>query len=281
MKPFAPIAVGAARIEPGRLALIAGPCVLEEAGMAEEVAREVKRVAAALDLPFIFKASYAKANRTSGESERGPGLADGLRALARIRETVGVPVTSDVHESADVAEAARFIDMIQIPAFLCRQTPLIEAAARSGKPLHIKKGQFLAPESMRHVAEKARAAGANGIVLTERGTTFGYGDLVVDFRGLARMREFGCPVFYDATHSVQRPGGATTGGDRAMIPVLARAAVAAGADGIFLETHPDPKKARSDRETQWPLAELEDLLRSLIKIRQAVADTIVLEGQRA
>ena len=281
MKPFAPIAVGTARIEPGRLALIAGPCVLEEAGMAEEVAREVKRVAAALDLPFIFKASYAKANRTSGESERGPGLADGLRALARIRETVGVPVTSDVHESADVAEAVRFIDMIQIPAFLCRQTPLIEAAARSGKPLHIKKGQFLAPESMRHVAEKARAAGANGIVLTERGTTFGYGDLVVDFRGLARMREFGCPVFYDATHSVQRPGGATTGGDRAMIPVLARAAVAAGADGIFLETHPDPKKARSDRETQWPLAELEDLLRSLIKIRQAVADTIVLEGQRA
>lgn len=278
---FAPIAVGTARIEPGRFALIAGPCVLEDPGMAEEVAREVKRITGALDVPFIFKASYAKANRTSGGSERGPGLAEGLRALARIRETVGVPVTSDVHESAEVADAARSLDLLQIPAFLCRQTALIEVAARSGKPLHVKKGQFLAPESMRHVAEKARAAGASGIILTERGTTFGYGDLVVDFRGVSRMREFGCPVFYDATHSVQRPGGATTGGDRAMIPVLARAAVAAGVDGIFLETHPDPKKARSDRETQWPLAELEDLLRSLIKIRQAVADTIVLEGQRA
>ena len=278
---FAPIGVGSARIEPGRLALIAGPCVLEDSGMADEVAREVKRIALALDLPFIFKASYAKANRTSATSERGPGLTDGLRALARISETVGVPVTSDVHESADVAEAARTLDLLQIPAFLCRQTPLIEAAAQSGKPLHVKKGQFLAPESMRHVVDKARAAGASGIILTERGSTFGYGDLVVDFRGLARMREFGCPVFYDATHSVQRPGGATTGGDRAMIPVLARAAVAAGADGIFVETHPDPKRARSDRETQWPLAELEDLLRSLIKIRQAVADTIVLEGQRA
>ncbi|HKQ20156.1 MAG TPA: 3-deoxy-8-phosphooctulonate synthase, partial [Candidatus Eisenbacteria bacterium] len=242
---------------------------------------EVKRIAAALDLPFVFKASYAKANRTSGASERGPGLADGLRMLARIREGVGIPVTSDIHESADVAEAARTLDLLQIPAFLCRQTVLIEAAARSGKPLHVKKGQFLAPESMEHVAEKARAAGATGIILTERGTTFGYGDLVVDFRGLARMREFGCPVFYDATHSVQRPGGATTGGDRSMIPVLARAAVAAGADGIFVETHPNPGKARSDRETQWPLSELEDLLRSLIKIRQAVADTIVLEGQRA
>ena len=278
---FAPIAVGTARIEPGRLALIAGPCVLEDPGMAEEVAREVKRIAAALDLPFVFKASYAKANRTSGSSERGPGLSEGLRALVRIRESVGVPVTSDVHETGDVAEAARSLDLLQIPAFLSRQTALIEAAARSGKPLHVKKGQFLAPESMKHVAEKARAAGASGIILTERGTTFGYGDLVVDFRGLARMREFGCPVFYDATHSVQRPGGVTTGGDRDMIPVLARAAVAAGADGIFLETHPDPAKARSDRETQWPLAELEELLRSLIKIRQAVADTIVLEGQRA
>jgi 2-dehydro-3-deoxyphosphooctonate aldolase (KDO 8-P synthase) len=186
-----------------------------------------------------------------------------------------------VHESTEVDGAAAVLDLIQIPAFLCRQTPLIEAAARTGKPLHVKKGQFLAPSGMRHVVEKARAAGAPGVILTERGTTFGHGDLVVDFRGLPVMRSFGCPVLFDATHSVQRPDGAETGGDRSMIPVLARAAVAAGADGIFIETHPAPERARSDRESQWPLADLEDLLRSLMKIRQAIADTVVLEGQRA
>lgn len=275
-----PVRVGPVSIGPERLALIAGPCALEDEGEALEIAREVKRIASALGMPFVFKASYSKANRTSADSYRGPGPAEGLRSLARIREVAGVPVTSDVHESIEVDGAASVLDLIQIPAFLCRQTLLIEAAARTGKPLHIKKGQFLAPALMRHVAEKARAAGATGVILTERGTTFGHGDLVVDFRGVPVMRSFGCPVVFDATHSVQRPEGAETGGDRDMIPVLARAAVAAGVDGVFIETHPSPERARSDRESQWPLAELEDLLRSLMKIRQAIADTPILEGQR-
>ena len=266
------IAVGTARITPGRLGLIAGPCSLEDPGLAEEVAREVKRIAAELDLAFVFKASYAKANRSAGESYRGPGAKEGLRQLARVRESVGVPVTSDVHETAEVEEAARFLDLLQIPAFLCRQTELIEAAARSGKPVHLKKGQFLDPASMGRGVEKARAAGATGVIVTERGTTFGYGDLVVDFRGIEIMKRFGCPVFFDATHSVQRPGGKETDGQREFIPVLGRAAVAAGVDGIFIETHPDPAKARSDRESQWPLADLKPLLQSFIKIRQSIAD---------
>jgi len=269
---WTPFAVGSARIEPGRLALIAGPCSLEDPGMSDEVAREVKRVAADLNLPFIFKASYAKANRSAGESYRGPGVGEGLRELGRIRESVGVPVTSDVHETAEVDAAARVLDLIQIPAFLCRQTGLIEAAARSGKPVHLKKGQFLDPGSMERGVEKARAAGAVGVIVTERGTTFGHGDLVVDFRGIEIMKRFGCPVFFDATHSVQRPGGPETGGQREFIPVLGRAAVAAGVDGIFIETHPNPARALSDKESQWPLAELRPLLLSLIKIRQSLAD---------
>ena len=267
-----PIAVGSARFTPGGLSLIAGPCSLEDSGMAEEVAREVKRIAADLKIPFVFKASYAKANRSAGESYRGPGAREGLRELARIRESVGVPVTSDVHETSEVEEAARVLDLLQIPAFLCRQTELIEAAARSGKPVHLKKGQFLDPASMARGVEKARAAGAAGVIVTERGTSFGYGDLVVDFRGIEIMRRFGCPVFFDATHSVQKPGGRETGGQREFIPVLGRAAVAAGVDGIFIETHPDPARARSDRESQWPLAELGPLLSSWIKIRQLFAD---------
>jgi len=267
-----PLAVGSTRIEPGTLALIAGPCTLEDAGMAEEVAREVKRIAADLGMPFVFKASYAKANRSAGQSYRGPGLVAGLREIEQIRDTVGVPVTSDVHETSEVEDAARVLDLIQIPAFLCRQTELIEAAARSGKPIHLKKGQFLDPASMGRGVDKARAAGATGVIVTERGTTFGYGDLVVDFRGIEVMKRFGCPVFFDATHSVQRPGGQETGGQREFIPVLGRAAVAAGVDGLFIETHPDPAKARSDRESQWPLAELKGLLRSFIKIRQSIAD---------
>ena len=267
-----PLPVGSTLIEPGSLALIAGPCTLEDPGMAEEVAREVKRIAAELKMPFIFKASYAKANRSAGQSYRGPGLVEGLREIEQIRDTVGVPVTSDVHETSEVEEAARVLDLIQIPAFLCRQTELIEAAARSGKPVHLKKGQFLDPASMGRGVDKARAAGAAGVIVTERGTTFGYGDLVVDFRGIEVMNRFGCPVFFDATHSVQRPGGQETGGQREFIPVLGRAAVAAGVDGLFIETHPDPAGARSDRESQWPLAELKTLLRSFIKIRQSIAD---------
>ena len=267
-----PFHVGPLELKQGPLALIAGPCSLEDAGMAEEVAREVKRIAQELQMPFIFKASYAKANRSAGESYRGPGMERGLRELDQIREAVGVPVVSDVHETSEVKEAARVLDLIQIPAFLCRQTELIEAAARTGKPVHLKKGQFLDPASMVRGVDKARAAGAKGVIVTERGTTFGYGDLVVDFRGIELMKQFECPVFFDATHSVQRPGGVETGGQREFIPVLGRAAVAAGVDGIFLETHPDPQRARSDRESQWPLSQLKPLLQSWIKIRQSIAD---------
>jgi 2-dehydro-3-deoxyphosphooctonate aldolase (KDO 8-P synthase) len=277
---FTPVAVGSVRIEPGRLALIAGPCVLEDDAMAEEIAQEVRRIAAALGLPFIFKASFAKANRSSRESYRGPGASRGLASLARIRERVGVPVTSDVHETTDVPEAARALDLLQIPAFLCRQTALLEAAGASGRPVHVKKGQFLDPGSMGRVIEKVRAAGAQGVIVTERGTTFGYGDLVVDMRSIPTMSRLGCPVFFDATHSVQRPGGVETGGQREFIPALARAAVAAGADGVFIETHPDPPRARSDRESQWPLAELEPLLRSLMKIHQSIADPSLVETRR-
>jgi 2-dehydro-3-deoxyphosphooctonate aldolase (KDO 8-P synthase) len=277
---FEPIAVGSVRIAPGRLALIAGPCVLEDDSMAEEVAQEIRRVTSALGMPFVFKASYAKANRSSRESYRGPGAARGLAALAKIRERVGVPVTSDVHETVEVPEAARSLDLLQIPAFLCRQTALLEAAGASGRPVHVKKGQFLDPGSMARAVEKIRAAGAPGVIVTERGTTFGYGDLVVDMRAIPILGRLGCPVFFDATHSVQRPGGVETGGQREFIPVLARAAVAAGADGIFLETHPDPARARSDRESQWPLADLEPLLRSLMKIHQSVADTHLVEVRR-
>ena len=277
---YEPFAIGQAQLSPGRMALIAGPCVLEDEGMAEEVAREVKRVADSLGLPFVFKASYTKANRSSRESYRGPGPDFGLKTLGRIGKKVGVPVTSDVHETFEVLAAAEILDLIQIPAFLCRQTPLIEAAARTGKPLHLKKGQFLDARSMGRAVEKARAAGARNIIVTERGTTFGYGDLVVDFRSLGILAGMGCPVFFDATHSVQRPGGAETAGEREFIPLLARAAVAAGIDGLFIETHPDPARARSDRESQWPLGDLEELLRSLMKIQQSVADTSLVENRR-
>jgi 2-dehydro-3-deoxyphosphooctonate aldolase (KDO 8-P synthase) len=280
-RSFPPVAVGSVTIDASRLSLIAGPCVLEDEGMALETARELKRVAAALDIPYVFKASYAKANRSAGDSFRGPGREEGLATLARVREAAGVAVTSDIHEVAEVAAAAAVLDLLQIPAFLCRQTELIEAAASSGKPVHLKKGQFLSPGSMGLAVDKARRAGATGVIVTERGTTFGHGDLVVDFRGIAIMGAIGCPVFFDATHSVQRPGGKETSGERAYIPLLARAAVAAGVDGIFLEVHPNPAEAQSDRESQWPLGEVEPLLRSLLKIRRAVADTAVREAQRA
>ena len=280
-RAWTPITVGPVRIEPGRLTLIAGPCSLEDPGMAEEVAREVKRIAAELKLPFVFKASYAKANRSAGESYRGPGAPEGLRELRTIKESVGVPVTSDVHETSEVEEAAEVLDLIQVPAFLCRQTALVEAVARTGKPVHLKKGQFLDPASMERVVDKARNAGAQGVIVTERGTTFGHGDLVVDFRGIEIMKRFGCPVFFDATHSVQRPGGPETGGQREFIPVLGRAAIAAGVDGIFIETHPDPARARSDRESQWPLSQLRVLLSSFVKVRQSLADESLVGARPA
>ncbi len=282
MRPIvAPVPIGRVRFGSDRLSLIAGPCVLEDEGMALEVARELVRITTLLEIPFVFKASYTKANRSSTSSYRGPGLEPGLAALARIRDAAGAPITSDVHETDEVPEAAAVLDLLQIPAFLCRQTSLIEAAGASGKPVHLKKGQFLDPGSMARAVEKARGAGAPGVIVTERGTTFGYGDLVVDFRGFKIMAGFGCPVFFDATHSVQRPGGAETGGQREFIPLLARAAVASGVDGIFLETHPDPAKAKSDRDCQWPLAQVEPLLRSLLKIRAATADSMKMEAQRA
>jgi len=270
---FAPVAVGSVRIEPGRLALIAGPCVLEDDAMAEEVAQEVKRIAVSLGMPFVFKASFAKANRSSRESYRGPGAERGLPSLARIRERVGVPVTSDVHETSDVAEAARSLDLLQIPAFLCRQTALLEAAGASGKPVHVKKGQFLDPASMGRAVEKVRAAGAPGVIVTERGTTFGYGDLVVDMRDFKRMREAcGVPIIFDATHSVQRPGqgsGGASGGAREFIPPLTLAAIAAGADGLFLETHPKPDEAPSDGPNMLPLKQLPELLDRVIAVWNA------------
>jgi 2-dehydro-3-deoxyphosphooctonate aldolase (KDO 8-P synthase) len=232
----------------GELVMIAGPCVIEDAELTLDIARTLKRYALELDLPLIFKASYDKANRTSLESFRGPGLEAGLEILARVKEEVGLPVLSDVHQVSDVAPAAAVLDVLQIPAFLCRQTDLVVAAAATGKPLNIKKGQFMAPWDMGPVLQKTRATGNSQIMLTERGGTFGYNNLVVDFRSLAIMRGLGCPVILDVTHSVQLPGGQGTcsGGQREFVPLLARAGVAAGADGIFLEVHPEPERARCD-----------------------------------
>jgi 2-dehydro-3-deoxyphosphooctonate aldolase (KDO 8-P synthase) len=247
------------------LLLIAGPCLVESWEMCARVAEVSVQVAKAHGLEFVFKGSYRKANRMSGTSVRGIGDDQALGILARVKAEFGVKVTTDVHETDEVARAAEVCDMLQIPAFLCRQTALVEAAARTGKPVNIKKGQFMAPDDMGPVVEKARAAGAEIVYLTERGTSFGYHDLVVDFRGLQVMREFACPVIFDATHSVQRPGaeGGVSGGDRKFVPLLLRAALAAGIDGVFLETHPDPSKAASDRLTQWPLDQFERLFADL------------------
>ena len=224
-----------------------------------------------LGLRLIFKASFDKANRTSGKSFRGPGLAQGLKILARIKRKFSVPVLTDIHDLSQVAPAAKVIDVLQIPAFLCRQTDLLVAAAKTGRTVNVKKGQFLAPEDVNNIADKLRSAGAKDYFITERGTTFGYHNLVVDMRGLATMRAAGHRVIFDATHSVQRPGGrgTSTGGDRAMAPVLARAAVAAGVDGLFIETHPRPDESPSDGANMIPLAQMEGLLRTLLAIHEA------------
>ena len=239
----------------GTLLLIAGPCVIESAAATLEIAHALKEYAGELDLPLIFKASFDKANRTSLKSYRGPGLEKGLEILARVKAEVGLPVLSDVHQVSDVAPAARVLDVLQIPAFLCRQTDLLVAAARTGKVVNIKKGQFLAPWDMQPVVEKVRAAGNDRIILTERGVTFGYNNLVVDFRSLPLMRGLGCPVVLDVTHSVQLPGGqgSCSGGQREFIPHLARAAVAVGVDGLFMEVHPDPAQALCDGPNSLPL----------------------------
>ena len=246
-----------------RLFLIAGPCVVESQQLQIDVAGELKEICAALDVPFVFKSSYDKANRSSGASFRGLGRDEGLRVLAEVKRQVGVPVLTDVHTEADIPEVAAVVDVLQTPAFLCRQTDFIRAVARAGKPVNIKKGQFLAPGDMKHVVAKARSAsGADNIMVCERGASFGYHNLVSDMRSVAILRETGCPVVFDATHSVQLPGGAGTasGGEREFVPVLARAAVAAGVSGVFMETHPDPAKALSDGPNAWPLGKMKELL---------------------
>jgi 2-dehydro-3-deoxyphosphooctonate aldolase (KDO 8-P synthase) len=255
------------------LFLIAGPCVVESRQFQVDVAGRLKEICARIGIPFVFKSSYDKANRSSGTAYRGPGRAEGLRILAEVKRQVGVVVLTDVHTEAEVTEVASVVDVLQTPAFLCRQTDFIQAVARAGKPVNIKKGQFLAPEDMLQVVRKAKAASSgDNIMVCERGASFGYHNLVSDMRGLAIMRATGCPVVFDATHSVQLPGGLGTasGGQREFVPVLARAAVAAGVAGVFLETHPEPDKALSDGPNAWPLAQMEALLETLVQVDTAV-----------
>jgi 2-dehydro-3-deoxyphosphooctonate aldolase (KDO 8-P synthase) len=259
---------GAHRVEIGNdrpLTLIAGPCALESREMALAIATELARLSERLGVGVVFKASFDKANRTSIDAPRGLGLDAALPIFAEIKEKTGLPITTDVHESWQCARVAEVVDLLQIPAFLCRQTDLIVAAARTGRPVNIKKGQFLAPWDMKHPIEKARAAGASGVMATERGTSFGYNALVADMRAIPIMKETGAPVIFDATHSVQQPGGrgASSGGERRFIITLARAAVAAGVAGVFMETHPHPDAAISDNATQIPLGELEILVETL------------------
>ncbi|HEX9300958.1 MAG TPA: 3-deoxy-8-phosphooctulonate synthase [Casimicrobiaceae bacterium] len=255
------------------LFLIAGPCVVESEQLQIDVAGQLKEICGALRIPFIFKSSYDKANRSSGVSYRGPGMAEGLRVLAEVKRQIGVPVLTDVHTEDEIPESAAVVDVLQTPAFLCRQTDFIQAVARAGKPVNIKKGQFLAPEDMLQVVAKAKAAsGADNIMVCERGASFGYHNLVSDMRSLAIMRATGCPVVFDATHSVQLPGGQGTssGGQREFVPVLARAAVAAGVAGVFMETHPNPEKALSDGPNAWPLGRMKALLETLKELDAAV-----------
>src|SRR3954454_338412 len=249
--------------------LIAGPCVVESEQLQMDVAGKLKEITSALGIPFIFKSSYDKANRSSGKSYRGPGMEKGLEILAKVKKTLGVPVLTDVHTEEEVPTVAKFVDVLQTPAFLCRQTDFIHAVARAGLPVNIKKGQFLAPGDMKNVVDKAREVSKqDNIMVCERGASFGYNNLVSDMRSLMIMRETGCPVVYDATHSVQLPGGQGTssGGQREFIPVLARAAVASGVAGVFMETHPDPSKALSDGPNAWPLDRMLPLLTALKEI---------------
>ena len=254
------------------LFLIAGPCVIESEALAIDSAAQLKEITAALGVPFIYKSSYDKANRSSYMSFRGPGMEEGLRILQQVREQVGVPVLTDVHEDTPLDEVAAVVDVLQTPAFLCRQTNFIQAVASQGKPVNIKKGQFLSPWDMKNVADKALATGNTQIMVCERGASFGYNNLVSDMRSLAVMRNCGVPVVFDATHSVQLPGGQgdRSGGQREFVPVLARAAVASGVSGLFMETHPDPDKALSDGPNAWPLSHMRTLLETLKAIDAAV-----------
>ncbi|TVS18839.1 MAG: 3-deoxy-8-phosphooctulonate synthase [Gammaproteobacteria bacterium] len=265
------------------LFLIAGPCVIESEALAFETAGRLKELCARLGIAFIYKSSFDKANRSSHESYRGPGMEAGLAILEKVRDQLAVPVLTDVHEDTPLAEVAAAVSVLQTPAFLCRQTNFIQNVCRQGLPVNIKKGQFLAPHDMRQVVEKARATGNPGIMVCERGASFGYNNLVSDMRSLAIMRETGCPVVYDATHSAQLPGagGSASGGMREVIPVLARAAVAAGVSGLFMETHPDPSKALSDGPNSWPLDRMEALLEQLVAIDRVVKSKPLAEADFA
>jgi len=261
--------------------LIAGPCVIESLQLQLDTAGALKEITDALGVPFIFKSSFDKANRTSSTSFRGPGLEEGLKVLAEVKRQLGVPVLTDVHEYTPMDEVAAVVDVLQTPAFLCRQTDFIQKVASAGRPVNIKKGQFLSPWEMKHVTDKAKATGNTQVMACERGVSFGYNNLVSDMRSLAVMRDTGCPVVFDATHSVQLPGGAggKSGGQREFVPVLARAAMAVGISGIFMETHPNPDVALSDGPNAWPLGKMRALLETLIAIDQTTKRSGFLEAE--
>ncbi len=261
--------------------LIAGPDSLESEQLALDVAGHLREVTQRLKIPYIFKGSFDKANRTSGKSYRGPGMEEGLRILEKVQKSIGVPVLTDVHEDTSIGEVAAVVDVLQTPAFLCRQTNFIQRVAKAGKPVNIKKGQFLSPGEMPNVVDKARAAGNRQILVCERGFSFGYNNLVVDMRGLAILRDTGCPVVFDASHSVQLPGGqgASSDGQRQFIPLLARAAIGAGVAGVFMETHPDPDKALCDGPNSWPLKLMAELLETIKELDATVKSTPYLESQ--
>jgi 2-dehydro-3-deoxyphosphooctonate aldolase (KDO 8-P synthase) len=263
------------------LFLIAGPCVIESEQLAMDSAGVLKELCEALQIPFIYKSSFDKANRSSAESYRGPGMEQGLQILQKVREELSVPVLTDVHEDTPLEGLSESVDVLQTPAFLCRQTNFIQRVARQGLPVNIKKGQFLAPWDMVHVVEKARAVGNEQLMVCERGASFGYNNLVSDMRSLAAMRETGCPVVFDATHSVQLPGGQgkSSGGQREFVPVLARAAVAAGVSGLFMETHPNPESALSDGPNAWPLGKMRQLLETLVALDHQVKQSGLIELQ--
>jgi 2-dehydro-3-deoxyphosphooctonate aldolase (KDO 8-P synthase) len=268
-----PVSIGAIVCGPGRpLVWIAGPCVIESHDLTLRIADTLREIAERRHLPLIFKASFDKANRTSGKSFRGPGLQEGLRTLEAVKQRTGLPVTTDIHECHQAAAVAEVCDLLQVPAFLARQTDLVQAAGRTGRAVNVKKGQFMAPWDMRHVVTKMTEVGNRRLLLTERGASFGYGQLVSDMRSIPWMQDLGCPVIFDATHSVQMPGarGDSSGGDRRMVPFLARAAVACGCDGVFLETHPRPDEALSDGPNMVALADLPALVDRCLRIRQAI-----------
>jgi 2-dehydro-3-deoxyphosphooctonate aldolase (KDO 8-P synthase) len=264
-----------------RFFLIAGPCVIESMQLQLDVAGQLKEITDSLGIPFIFKSSFDKANRTSGTSFRGPGLEEGLKVLAEVKHQIGVPVLTDVHEYTPMDEVAAVVDVLQTPAFLCRQTDFIQKVANAGRPVNIKKGQFLSPWEMKHVAAKAKATGNEQIMVCERGASFGYNNLVSDMRSLSVMRDTGCPVVFDATHSVQLPGGmdGKSGGQRQFVPVLSRAAMAVGIAGIFMETHPNPDVALSDGPNAWPLPKMKALLENLIAFDEAAKRGGFIEDQ--